>query len=101
MNEPVTTEDIGEAIKGQRNGLAVYREAQADAIARYSDAQVNIEKSENELHALETAMHNDQMKHERLNRYLDYQRKRKVALERKIIAGREFIRSAEDEDLGL
>lgn len=88
-----------EATRGQ--GLAAYRSAQEDAIARYSDAVTNIEKGQNDLHLLEKQMHEDRLKHQRLQDYIGYQEQRKAALERKIKAGRAFIRAVEDDDLNL
>jgi hypothetical protein len=94
-------QELQTAVEGTRTGLAAYRTAQDDAVARHADAVVKLEEADNTIHAIEADLHNKRRDLERWHNFREHQARRKVALERKIIAGRAFIRAVEDDDLGL
>ncbi len=100
-----TEQDLQQAITaataGQKSSLEVYQAAQDDAVARHADSVVKIEEADNTIHKIEGEIHDRQRDLDRWKNFRTHQVKRKHALERKIVAGRSFIRAIEDDELGL
>jgi hypothetical protein len=75
-------------------GIQAYRVSLQTLQERHSDAVTKITEGENQEHQL-------LMQLKRCHEFTEYHRRRKRALERRILTSREFIRAIEDDDMGI
>ena len=100
--EEASGETVQAALEDQRSGgLDVYRTAVSEAQDRHSAVVTAIVEARDEIHKIEGRMHDDAKLLNGWKEHLSYQERRKAALERRIIANRAFLRSAEDEASGI
>jgi hypothetical protein len=95
-------EELQQHIESNRmQPIEAYRIVEDDARSRHNDATLKITEAQDEIHRIESRMHDDGKTLRQWKEHLTYQQRRQQAQEQRLLQARASRRMAEDDDSGV